>query len=45
MQTFIAYTLLIVAGTFLSWNFIGKKLKKSTDKSGSGDCGPDCNCG
>lgn len=42
MQTFIAFGLLIVAGAFLSWNFIGKKLTKSTEKDG--DCGPDCKC-
>lgn len=41
MQTFIAFGLLIVAGAFLGWNFIGKKFKSSSEKK---DCGPDCNC-
>lgn len=43
MQTVIAISLLVVAGAFLGWNYIGKKLvKKSTDEPG--DCGPDCKC-
>lgn len=43
MQTIIAISILAIAVGFLSWNFVGKKLVKSTDKSG--DCGPDCKCG
>ncbi len=43
MQTLIAISLLLVAAAYLSWNFVGKKLVKSKDKSGN--CGPDCNCG
>ena len=41
MQTVIAFGLLIVAGAFLSCNFIGKKLSNRSDQS---DCGTDCNC-
>jgi hypothetical protein len=44
MQTIIAISLLAVAVGFLSWSFVGKKLMKSKDTSGTGDCGPDCNC-
>lgn len=42
MQTIIAISLLTIAIGFLGWNFLGKKLVKSSDK---GDCGPDCKCG
>jgi len=43
MQTIIAISLLVFAAGFLGWNFLGKKMTKSSDKGG--DCGPDCKCG
>ncbi len=44
MQTVIAISLLVCAGLFLGWNYIGKNLtSKSPDEPG--DCGPDCKCG
>jgi|GEM_PF-3295189 hypothetical protein len=42
MQTIIAISLLAIAVGFLGWNFVGKKLAKSSDKPG--DCGTDCKC-